>query len=102
MTSKGIRRLQTFLSAIHGTFCTAFYQIQLTACLRDPSATAGLLILFPVLILTTAHNFLATIWPFIDILRSLAVYVNHHNNDYLRQTPCDWLCGDDAAFVKLL
>ena len=21
---------------------------------------------------------------------------------YLRKTPCDWLCGDDAAFVKLL
>jgi len=29
-------------------------------------------------ILTPAHNFLATIWPFIDILQSLVVYVNHH------------------------
>jgi len=28
--------------------------------------------------------------------------VNHHNKDYLRETPCDSLCGDDAAFVKLL
>ena len=37
-----------------------------------------------------------------DLLRSLVVYVNHHNKDYLRKTPCDWLCADDAAFVKLL
>jgi len=22
--------------------------------------------------------------------------------DYLRKTTCDWLCGYDAAFVKLL
>ena len=51
-------------------------------------------------IFTALQNFLATIWPFIDILRSLVVYVNHHNKDYLRKTP--WLCGDDAAFVKLL
>ena len=50
-------------------------------------------------IMTTAQNFLATTWPFIDILRSLVVYVN--NKDYDRKT-CDWLCGDDAAFVKLL
>ena len=30
------------------------------------------------------------------------VYVNRHNKDCLRKTRCDWLCGDDAAFVKLL
>ena len=24
------------------------------------------------------------------------------NKDYFRKTPCDWLCGYDAAFVKLL
>ena len=29
-------------------------------------------------------------------------YVNHHNKDSLRITSCDWLCGGDAAFVKLL
>ena len=47
-------------------------------------------------------NLSATIWPLIEILRSLVVYVNHHNKDYLRKTPSDWLCGDDAAFIKLL
>ena len=47
-------------------------------------------------------DFLATIWSLVEILRSLVVYVNHHNKDYLRQTPCNWLCGDDAAIVKLL
>ena len=73
-----------------------FYQIQLTACSRGPSATAGLLVFFPSLILTAAHNFLAT------ILRFLVVYVNRHNEDYYRKTPCDWLCGDDKAFVELL
>ena len=54
--------------------------------------------------LTLVQNFLATGLVFIDILQvqSLVVYVNHHNKDYLRKTPCDWLCGDDAAFVKLL
>ena len=52
-------------------------------------------------ILTAAMHFLATIWPLIEFLRSLVVYVNHHNKDYLRKTPRDWLCGDDAAFVKL-
>jgi len=51
---------------------------------------------------SSSVNFLATIWPLIEILRSLVVYVNHHNKDYLRKTPFDWLCGDDAAFVKLL
>ena len=40
--------------------------------------------------------------PLIEILRSLVVYVNHHDNDYLRRTPCDWLRDNDAAFVKLL
>ena len=34
--------------------------------------------------------------------RQLVIYVNHHNKGYLRKTPIDWLCGDDAAFVKLL
>ena len=59
--------------------------------------------LFPALILIAAQNFLATIWPLVEILRSLVVvYVNHHNKDYLSKTPCDWLCGDDAAFVRLL
>ena len=53
-------------------------------------------------IFTAAQNFLAPIWPFIDILRSLVVVVNHHNKDYRRKTPCDWRCGDDAAYVKLL
>ena len=30
--------------------------------------------------------------------------MNHHNKDRpcLRKTPCDWLCGDNGAFVKLL
>jgi len=28
--------------------------------------------------------------------------VNHRNKDYLRKTPCDWLCGAEAVFVKLL
>ena len=40
--------------------------------------------------------------PLIEILRSLVAYVNHHNKDYLGKTLCDWLCADDAAFVKLL
>ena len=31
--------------------------------------------------------------PLIEILRSLVAYVNHHNKDYLRKTPRDWLCG---------
>ena len=44
---------------------------------------------------------LVSLRPFIEILRSLVVYANHDNKDYLRKTPCDWLCGDDAAFVKL-
>ena len=47
-------------------------------------------------------NFLATIWPLIEILRSLVACVNQRNKDYLRKTPCDWLCGDDAVFVKIL
>ena len=102
MTSKSIHLFkQAFPSAIHRTFCAAFYQIQLTACSRGPSATAGLLVI-SALILTAVHNFLATIWPLVEITRSLVVYVNHHNKDYLRKTPCDWLCGDDAAIVKLL
>jgi len=54
------------------------------------------------MILTAAQNFLATIWPLIEFLRSLVVYVNHHNKDYLRITPCDWHWSDNAAFVKLL
>ena len=41
-------------------------------------------------------DFLATMWPLIEIRRSLVVYVNHHNKDYIRKTPCDWLCGDDG------
>ena len=45
-------------------------------------------------------NLLATIWPLIKILRSLVVYVNQHNKDYLGKIPCDCLCGDDAAFVN--
>ena len=35
------------------------------------------------MILTAAQNFLTTIWPLVEILRSLVVYVNHHNKDYL-------------------
>ena len=46
MTSKGIRRLQAFSSAIRSNICAAFYHIQLTACSRGPSATAGLLVNF--------------------------------------------------------
>jgi len=45
MTSKSIRRLQAFSSAIRRTFCAAFHQIQLTACSCGSSATAGLLVL---------------------------------------------------------
>ena len=44
---------------------------------------------------------LASLRPFIEILRSLVVYVNHHNKYYLRKTPCEYLCGDDAVFDKL-
>ena len=50
----------------------------------------------------SAEFFFVTIWPLIEFLRSLVVYVNHHNKDYLRKTPCDWLCSDDAAFVNTL
>ena len=49
---------------------------------------------------SSSANFLATIWPLIKILRSLVVHVNDHNKNYLRKTPCDWLCGDDAALFK--
>ena len=36
-------------------------------------------------ILTAAHNFLAMIWPLVEILRSLVVYMHHHNKVYLRK-----------------
>ena len=42
MTSKGIRQLQAFSSAIRRTF----YQIHLTACSRGSSEAVGLLVLF--------------------------------------------------------
>jgi len=57
---------------------------------------------FPALILTEVQNFLATIWPLVEILRFLVIYVNCHNKDSRKKTPCNWLCSDDAAFVKLL
>ena len=55
-------------------------------------------------ILTAAQNFWATIWPFNDIVRSLVVFISEvaWKKDYLRKTACVWLCGYDAAFVKLL
>ena len=70
-------------------------------CLRYTTAVRSLCGFLTVRF-SSSVNFLATIWPHIEILRSLVVYVNYHNKDYLRKTPCDWLCGDDAAFVKLL
>ena len=56
--------------------CSAFNRFQLTACSRGPSAIAGLLVII---------SEVALLWK-----------------DYLRKTTCDWLCGYDAAFVKLL
>ena len=78
-------------------------------CIRDSSVLArslsdswaSCLVSGPDLDFRRMFYFLATIWPLVEILRSLVVYVNHHNKDYLRKTPCDWLCVDDAAFVKL-
>jgi len=81
--------------------CAAFYQVQLTACWRDPSVTAGLLVLYTALTLTAAHNF----WRRFGLLSKvfhLLWYMWIITTDYLRKTPCDWLCGDDAAFDKLL
>ena len=51
MTLKVIRQLQAFSSAIRGTFVQHFTRFQLTACLRGPSATAGLLVFTSVKLL---------------------------------------------------
>ena len=74
MALKVIPRLQAFSSAIRRTFVQYFTRFQLTARSRGPSATAGLL----VFICEVAWN-----------------------KDYLRKTASVWLCGYDAAFVKL-
>jgi len=44
MTLKVIRQLQAFSSAIRQTFVQHFTRFQLTARLRGPSVTAGLLV----------------------------------------------------------
>ena len=90
MTLKVIPRLQSFSSAIRRTFVQYFTRFQLTACSRGHSATAGLLVpvvskmvelkendkwfRVSVMLLTLAQKFLATIWLFIEILRSLVLY----------------------------
>ena len=62
---------------IRRTFVQYFTTSQLTARSRSPSVTAGLLIFTSEVALL-------------------------FNKNYLRKTVCIWLCGYDAAFVKLL
>ena len=74
---EGHSRLQAFSSAIRRTFVQHFTRFQLTARTHDPSATAGLLVF-------------------------ISEVARKKQKDYLRKTACVWLCGYDAAFVKLL
>ena len=63
------------LQALSSTFVQYFTRFQLTARSRGPCTTAGLLVF-------TSE----VAWK----------------KDYIRKTACVWLCGYDAAFVKLL
>ena len=76
MTLKVILQLQAFSNAIRRTFVQYFARFQVTVRLRSPSVTAGLVVFV---------SEVALLWK----------------KDYLRKTACIWLCGYDAAFVKL-
>jgi len=97
MTLKVIHWLQAFSSAIRRTFVQHFTTVQLSACSRGPSATAGLFVRFTMYIMGSKPAArLSTPLTFPPAKKSLDCRINHIS---LISSPTD---GTRSAAIEVV